>query len=148
MFRRIRRIRRIRRSVAALGRFRGGPWLNSPRTGHCRRLGRALIALAAFLPLEAHPEDGGTFMAGACKLETIGPGVVTGVVDAHTLQLEGGRQARLAGIEIGSPGVQTRAGGPLASLVGRTVTVRRIGAEQDRYGRLLVHLFASESGSE
>jgi endonuclease YncB( thermonuclease family) len=140
---------RIRRSVAALRRFRdGSPWLKCPRTGQGRWLARALIALAAFLPLEAHPEDGGTFMAGACKLETIGPGVVAGVVDARTLQLDGGRQARLAGIEIGGPGAQTGPSGPLASLIGRPVTLRRSGAEQDRYGRLLVHLFVAENGSE
>jgi hypothetical protein len=140
--------RRIRRSVAALGRFRGGPWLNSPRTGHCRRLGRALIALAAVLPLEAHPEDGGTFMLGACKLETIGPGIVTGIVDARTVLLDGGREARLTGIEIDTAAAQARPSEILPSLVGGSATLRRVGAERDRYGRLLVHLFVSESGSE
>jgi len=143
---------RVRRSVAALGRFRGGsPWLNSPRTGHGRRLARALIALAAGLAFEAHPETGGTFMVGACKLDTIGPGVVTGIVDARTVLLDGGREARLAGIEIPTAGPKAGAGEVLPSLVGRDAILRRIGAagaEQDRYGRLLVQLFVPEPGSE
>jgi hypothetical protein len=145
---------RIRRSVAALGRFREDPWLKGPRTGQGRRLARALIALAAVFPLEAHSEDGGTFMVGACKLETIGPGVVTGIVDARTLLLDGGREARLAGIEIAGAGPRAGAGEVLPSLVGRNAILRRIGAagaadaEQDRYGRLLVHLFVSEPRSE
>jgi len=121
--------------------------VNSPRTGHGRRLARALIALGAVLPLEAHPEDG-TFMAGACKFETIGPGVVTGVVDARTLLLDGGREARLAGIETAATSPNAGPDEILRSLVGRTATLRRIGAEQDRYGRLLVHLFVAENGSE
>jgi hypothetical protein len=137
----------IRRSVAALRRFRdGSPWLNRPRTGH-GRFARALIALAAIFPREAHPEDGGKFMVGACKLETIGPGIVTGVVDARTVLFDGGREARLAGIEIGR-GPRAGPSEVLSSLVGRGATLRKIGAEQDRYGRLLVHLFASENGAE
>ncbi len=121
--------------------------MNSPRTGHGRRLARALIVLGAVLPLEAHPEDG-TFMAGACKFETIGPGVVTGVVDARTLLLDGGREVRLAGIDTAATSPNAGPGEILRSLVGRTATLRRIGAEQDRYGRLLVHLFVAENGSE
>src|SRR5260370_40009283 len=82
---------RIRRSVAALGRFRGGsPWLKSPRTGHGRRLPRALIALAAVLAFEAHPETGGTFMVGRRNVETNGPGVATRIGDARTLPLHRG----------------------------------------------------------
>jgi endonuclease YncB( thermonuclease family) len=138
----------IRRSVAALGRFREGPWLNSPRTGHGRRFARALIALAAVFAFEAHPETSGTFMVGACKLDTIGPGVVTGIVDARTVLLDGGREARLAGIEVPAAGPTAGGGDVLPSLVGRDAILRRIGAEQDRYGRLLVHLFVSEHGSE
>jgi hypothetical protein len=144
----------VRRSVAALGRFREGPWLNGPRTGFGRRFARALIALAAVLAFEAHPETGGTFMVGACKLETIGPGVVTGIVDARTVLLDGGREARLAGIEMAAAGPQARTSEVMPPLVGRNAILRRIGAagaagaEQDRYGRLLVHLFVSEQGSE
>ena len=120
--------------------------MNCPRTG-LRRLPRALIALAAIFPFEAHPEDGGTFMVGACRLETIGPGIVTGVTDARTVLLDGGREALLAGIEVGAA-APARPSAILSSLVGRGVTLRKIGAEQDRYGRLLVHLFVSENGAE
>jgi Staphylococcal nuclease homologue len=108
--------------------------LNCPRTGH-GWFARALIALAAIFPREAHPEDGGKFMVGACKLETSGPGIVTGVVDARTVLLDGGRP-------------RARPSEVLSSLVGRGATLRKIGAEQDRYGRLLVHLFVSENGAE
>jgi len=122
--------------------------LNSPRTGHGRRFARALIALAAVLAFEAHAETGGTFMVGACKLEMVGPGVVTGMVDARTLLLDGGREARLAGIEIGAAGAQNDPNEVLPSIVGRNAILRRIGPEQDRYGRLLVHLFVSDAGTE
>ena len=122
--------------------------MNSPRTGHGRRFARALIALAAVLAFEAHAETGGTFMVGACKLETVGPGVVTGMVDARTLLLDGGREARLAGIEIGAAGAQNDPNEVLPSIVGRNAILRRIGPEQDRYGRLLVHLFVSDAGTE
>jgi len=104
--------------------------------------------LAAVLPLEAHSEDGGTFMVGACKFETIGPGIVTGIVDARTVALDGGREARLAGIEIGAAGAKADIGGVLRSVIGHDAMLRRIGAAHDRYGRLLVHLFVSEAGSE
>ena len=90
-------------------------------------------------------------MVGACKLDTIGPGVVTGIVDARTVLLDGGREARLAGIEIATAGPAAGGGEVLPSLVGRDAILRRIGAagaEQDRYGRLMVHLFVSEHGSE
>jgi hypothetical protein len=106
-----------------------------------------LIALAAIFPLEAHPEDGGTFMVGGCRLETIGRGIVTGVTDGRTVLLDGGRDARLAGIEVGAA-PPARPSDVLSALVGRGVTLRKIGAEQDRYGRLLVHLFVSESEAE
>jgi endonuclease YncB( thermonuclease family) len=110
---------------------------------------RAVFALAAALPLEAHPESGGTWMVGACKLETIGPGVVAGVADARTLVLAGGRQVRLAGIEAGTGEQADLASEELKSaLLGRSVILRRIGAEEDRYGRLVAQLFLAEGGSE
>src|SRR5947208_2029859 len=138
-----------RRSVAALHRFRDrSTWLKCPRTGLACRLARALVAPAAALPLEAHPEPGGTFMVGACKLETIGPGAITAIVDGRTLLLDGGREARLAGIEIGSTSTQLPPSALLPSLVGRTAILRRIGPEQDRYGRLLAHLFVALDGPE
>src|ERR1051326_587417 len=139
-----------RRNIAALRRFRGGPCVNGPRTGCFGRIVRVLAALAAALPLEAHPEDGGTFMVGACKFETIGPGVVAGIVDARTLLLEGGRQARLAAIEVDVAEPATGPNALLSSLLGRDATLRRIGtgAQEDRYGRLLVQLFVDDAGTE
>jgi Staphylococcal nuclease homologue len=124
--------------------------VNSPRTGCFGRIVRVLTALAAALPLEAHPEDGGTFMVGACKFETIGPGAVAGIVDARTLLLEGGRQARLAAIEVDVAEPATGPNALLSSLLGRDATLRRIGtgAQEDRYGRLLVQLFVDDAGTQ
>jgi len=85
---------------------------------------------------------------GACKLETIGPGAITAIVDGRTLLLDGGRKARLAGIETGGAGTQLPPSALLPSLVGRTAILRRIGPEQDRYGRLLAHLFVALDGPE
>src|SRR3989442_15954954 len=97
---------------------------------------RAVFALAAALPLEAPPESGGTWMVGACKLETIGPGVVAGVADARTLVLAGGRQVRLAGIEAGTGEQAGLASEELkAAVLGRSVVLRRVGAGGGRDGR-------------
>ncbi len=87
-------------------------------------------------------------MVGGCKLETIGPGFVTAIVDSRTVALDGAREARLSAIETGSADPQAHPSTLLASLIGRAVILRRVGPEQDRYGRLLVHLFVSENGSE
>src|SRR5207248_10917894 len=99
-------------SVAALHRFRDrSTWLKCPRTGLACRLARALVALAAALPLEAHPEPGGTFMVGACKLETIGPGAITAIVDGRTLLLDGGASRFMASCAPRSPrGLRPRGG--------------------------------------
>jgi Staphylococcal nuclease homologue len=106
----------------------------------------ASVAAAAAVPLEAYPKSGETFMVGACKLETIGPDAVSAIVDARTILLKSGRQARLAGIEIGAP--ERNFDELNAMLVGRSVIMRRIGPEEDRYGRLLVHLFVGDGKAE
>jgi hypothetical protein len=87
-------------------------------------------------------------MVGACRLETIGPAIVTGIIDARTLMLDGGRQARLSAIEVETGNTEPLPSQGLRSLVGREVVLRRSGPERDRYGRLLAHLFVPDPQSE
>jgi len=69
---------------------------------------------------------------------TIGSAIVrTANVDGITL--EDGRLVRLAGIALG-------AAPELAA--GTAVTLKRLGAETDRYGRLQAHVFIDENGTE
>jgi endonuclease YncB( thermonuclease family) len=76
----------------------------------------------------------------ACKLETIGTGKVVAVRDGRTLMLEDGRELRLAAIEAPD---QSRAA--LAALAeGRTLRLAKLGADHDRYGRLVAFAFAGE----
>jgi endonuclease YncB( thermonuclease family) len=76
----------------------------------------------------------------ACKLETIGTGKVVAVRDGRTLMLEDGRELRLAAIEAPD---QSRA--PLGALAeGRTLRLAKLGADHDRYGRLVAFAFAGE----
>lgn len=91
-------------------------------------------------------------MVGACKLETIGPAMVTRIVDAHTVMLDGGHEARLSAIEVEPADPAAREAilpaEALRSVLNREVILRRLGPEQDRYGRLLVQLFVRDQGKE
>jgi len=76
-----------------------------------------------------------------CKLTAIGTGNVAAVRDGRTLMLTDGRELRLAAIEVTdeSRGVlQTLAGG-------KPLRLERLGAEQDRYGRLVAFAFAGDT---
>ena len=85
-----------------------------------------------------------------CRLEVIGTAKVTAVRDGRTSLLADGREARLAGIETPRAG---DAAAPAAKtalenlIAGQTITLKRLGPPEDRYGRLLVFAFASEGGS-
>ena len=68
--------------------------------------------------------------------------VGTATVRAASIEgiaLEDGRMVRLAGIELG-------AAAELAP--GTAVTLKRLGAETDRYGRLQAHVFIDDNGTE
>jgi endonuclease YncB( thermonuclease family) len=68
-----------------------------------------------------------------CKPAAIGTAQVRSVIDGRTVQLTDGREVRLAGIEAPE---STRAA--LDMLVsGRKVVLRKLGAETDRYGRVV-----------
>jgi len=69
----------------------------------------------------------------ACKAELLGTGQVRSVLDGRTFQLADGREVRLAGIE-----TPQAAKAALETLVaGRDVTLLRLGADSDRYGRVV-----------
>jgi len=110
-------------------------------------LASVLIAMA---PMPARGQSPDTVAIGACRLETVGSATVSGIEDARTFRLADGRVARLAGIEVATAAeIAERAKHELESaLVGEPVTLRRIGSDSDRYGRLLVHMFAVKDGAE
>lgn len=72
-----------------------------------------------------------------CALETIGTATVKTAVDGQTLALADGREVRLVAID--APALAKSALDALTS--GRTVTLKRHGADRDRYGRLLAYVF-------
>ena len=74
----------------------------------------------------------------ACRFVTIGTATVR-AASTDGIALEDGRMVRLAGIELG-------AAPELAA--GTAVTLKRIGAEADRYGRLQAHVFTDDNGTE
>lgn len=99
----------------------------------------AAVALAAGVPQAAFGQAG-----KGCQYEPLGTGRVVAVKDGRTLGLDDGREVRLAGIESppadSAPGrAATRALGEWAA--GQTVSLRRLGPERDRYGRVLAHVF-------
>jgi endonuclease YncB( thermonuclease family) len=92
-------------------------------------LSLATIALASAAPARADE---------ACRLAAIGSATVRAAT-ADGIALEDGRAVRLAGIELS-------AAPPLAA--GTAVTLKRLGAETDRYGRLQAHVFLDDNGTE
>jgi endonuclease YncB( thermonuclease family) len=90
--------------------------------------------------------------ATGCKLETLGTGTVRRVIDGRGFQLEDGQHIRLAVIEVpplplpGETGPQAKAGLAAkatleALLVGRAVTLQKLGPNADRYGRAVAQVF-------
>jgi endonuclease YncB( thermonuclease family) len=76
-----------------------------------------------------------------CKLTAIGTADAGLVSDGRTLSLTDGRELRLAGIEVGENG---RAA--LQRLIaGHSLRLERLGAERDRYGRLVAFAFAGDA---
>lgn len=107
------------------------------------------LALVAFFATASRAEP--TTNPDACGLEKIGTGNVRRVIDGRTIQLEAGQQVRLAAIEVPALPLprestpQTNAG--LAAkaaleglLIGRSVTLKKLGPDADRYGRIVAHV--------
>ena len=93
-----------------------------------------------------------------CGAEVIATAAVAHVIDGRTFVLDDGREVRLAGIEV-APLPDTDGGQPAEApslrakaaldsvLGGSTVTLKRLGAISDRYGRVLAQAFvAGEKG--
>jgi hypothetical protein len=92
------------------------------------------LSLAALAALQTAPAAA----EGACRMVTIGTASVRAAsIDGITL--EDGRAVRLAGIELGATP-------ELAA--GTAVTLKRLSAETDRYGRLQAHVFIDDNGTE
>ena len=97
------------------------------------------VALAALLAATARADD-----KSYCNLKAIGTGHVQAVMDGRTVRMTDGREVRLAGIE-----APESARAALEALVsGREVALMRLGAETDRYGRVvaLVAMQPAKSG--
>ena len=77
----------------------------------------------------------------ACRLTATGTAQVAGVRDGRTLLLADGRTLRLAAIE-----ASDAARGLLQALAGgKTLRLERLGADRDRYGRLVAFAFAGNA---
>ena len=77
----------------------------------------------------------------SCKLPSIGSAEVAAVRDGRTLALADGRDLRLAAIEAGDasrPALEALA-------AGQTLRLEKLGAENDRYGRLVAFAYAGET---
>ena len=91
----------------------------------------------------------GPALAG-CDFAVLGQGRVTATIDARTFKLEGGREVRLAGVEVPAA-AETAAREDRAALdqllLNRDVTLRGPSSKPDRYGRLVALVFAGDASS-
>jgi endonuclease YncB( thermonuclease family) len=87
----------------------------------------------------------------ACKPAPLDEGIVQAIADGRAVRLTNGRTVRLAGVEI-----PRRDGGAIAravgtaletALTGRKVTLWRLGASEDRYGRVVALVSAEPRGA-
>ena len=91
-------------------------------------------AVGAFLVCNAAAQE-------RCKLTAIGTANVAAVRDGRTLLLDDGRELRLAAIEVpddSRPALQ-------ALVAGHPLRLERLGAERDRYGRLVAFAFFDDA---
>jgi endonuclease YncB( thermonuclease family) len=100
-------------------------------TGLAKRLLTAM-ALAA-LAWAAHAQP--------CPLAPLGTAKVAAVRDGRTLALAGGRVLRLAAIEV----APSSSAALQALAAGKTLRLFRLGADRDRYGRLVAFASAGEA---
>lgn len=92
--------------------------------------------------------------AQACEGPIIGSGQAAGPKDGRTFALTDGREVRLAGIEVPSLTSEIAADraeaakAALAELIaGRSVTLKKLDADTDRYGRISAHAFVERDGA-
>jgi endonuclease YncB( thermonuclease family) len=106
--------------------------------GCMRRVACGLIGLATWWGTASRADD--STVIGGCRFVTVGTGVVDAVIDASTVMLDAGREARLAGIEVPVPRAD-EARRILDGLIGQPVTLRNLTATTDRYGRIPAQIF-------
>ncbi len=85
-----------------------------------------------------------TAAAEPCNLENLDAVKVASVRDGRTLMLDNGRELRLAAIEVADNAVARSA---LQSLAGQTLTLKKLGADSDRYGRVVALAFAPDTSA-
>jgi endonuclease YncB( thermonuclease family) len=100
------------------------------------------VAAAALCALIA-PAQAQAPKQADCRLAPIGIATVRAVSDDGTLALDDGRTARLAGIEVWPN--RLAAARLSALLTGKTIELKRLGPDTDRYGRLVAHVFVAET---
>jgi endonuclease YncB( thermonuclease family) len=85
-----------------------------------------------------------------CRLTTSASGIAERIVDARTFVLDDGREVRLAAIETPATGAATTQAktGLETLLAGKAVVLKGLGADRDRYGRLVAQVFLVENGGE
>jgi endonuclease YncB( thermonuclease family) len=117
-----------------------------------------------FAVLAGHPAAAAEATPSTCQVEALNEQVATTgrlkqIIDGRGFLLEDGREVRLAGIEVplllastkdGSGQAAAHAAGAALErlLAGAQLTFKRLGAESDRYGRLLVHVFVERGGGQ
>jgi endonuclease YncB( thermonuclease family) len=93
----------------------------------------------------------------SCRLEAVGAGKISAIVDGRSFLLDDGREVRLPGIDVplppvaGETGPRAEAGNAareaLASMVaGEVVELRAAGRVSDRYSRILAHAYYTHQG--
>ncbi len=127
------------------------PLSRSRRANRMSALNPVVAILALSLFAAAIPRAGSA-PASDCGNEPLGSGNVRRVIDGRTIQLEAGRLVRLAAIEVPPMPLpqesdpRTKAGLAAkaaleAILAGRNVTLKKLGPDADRYGRVVAHVF-------
>ena len=107
-----------------------------------RRILSLLIVLAA-CPCFAQARDAAP---SGCGGQTLGVFTAGAAIDGRTFRLEDGREVRLAGIEVPA-GLAARDN--LDKLIaGRRVLLKHDDPGNDRYGRVVAHVFVPADGSE
>jgi endonuclease YncB( thermonuclease family) len=83
-----------------------------------------------------------------CRLTTSASGTAARIVDGRTFVLDDEREVRLAAIETPATGAPaTQAKNALETLLaGKAVVLKGLGADRDRYGRLVAQVFLVENG--
>jgi endonuclease YncB( thermonuclease family) len=117
--------------------------------GRMRLFIGGLLALLTWCGTSARADDAKGITIGGCKFSSLGTGVVSAVIDARAVVLDGAREVRLAAIEIAAAPRDEPARQTLDGLIGQTVVLRGTApAAADRYGRIQAHLFVGAAPAE